>query len=121
MDAGVDAFSTMDTHEGIYHKGILGGESYLSRNTLSLGTAQPRLTDDEIANAVTLDRMARYVQTGEDFYSLAEASQDRYLDLLIAEAALTGEEIVAVPQIWASAMGDGEVERSYKSSLLSKL
>ena len=121
MDAGVDAFSTMDTHEGIYHKGIIGGETYVSRNAMSLGTVQPRLTDDEIANAVTLDRMAHYVRTGESFYSLAEASQDRYLDLLIAEAAQTGKEVLATPQVWAEAMLDGELQRSYKGSLLSKL
>jgi hypothetical protein len=121
MDAGVDAFSTMDTHEGVYHKGIIGGTEYLSRNALSLGTAMPRLTDDELANAVTLAKMAEYVKTGEDFYSLAEASQDRYLDLLIAEAAKTGGVMEATPQVWAAAMGDGEAERSRKSAMLSKL
>ena len=121
MDAGVDAFNTMDTHEGIYHKGMLGGDSYVSRNAMSFGTVQPRLTDDEIANAVTLDRMAHYVQTGEPFYSLAEASQDRYLDLLIAEAAATGKEVSTTQQVWASSIGDGEVERGRKGSMLSKL
>ena len=36
---------------------------------------QNRLSDDEIAIATWLERMAHYVETGESFYSLSEASQ----------------------------------------------
>ena len=45
-----------------------------------------RLSDDEIAIATCLERMAHYVETGESFYSLSEASQDHYLSTMIAEA-----------------------------------
>eukprot|EP01051_Picozoa_sp_SAG22_P018539 SAG22_NODE_3148_length_1903_cov_1.786713_4_plen_169_part_00 len=52
--------------------------------------------------------------------SLAEACQDRYLDLLIAEASATpGAEVVSVPQVWSSAIGDGNEGRRAKSAMLS--
>ena len=46
------------------HKGMIGEGEYISRNSLGLGTAMPRLTDDELANALTLDRMASYAKGG---------------------------------------------------------
>lgn len=61
----------------------------------------PRLTDDELANAVTLVKMSEYAAGGPSFYSLADASQDRYLDLCIAQAAASGEDVVAVAQVCA--------------------
>ena len=42
--------------------------------------------------------MAEYARGGPEFYSVAQASQDRYLDILIAEAAESGETLVATPQ-----------------------
>ena len=52
--------------------------------------------------AITLRKMAAWVRgDGPEFYSVADASQDRYLDLLIAQAADTGETLVATPQVWA--------------------
>ena len=36
-----------------------------------------RLTDDEIANAISLIKMAEYARGGPEFYSVAQASQDR--------------------------------------------
>ena len=43
---------------------MIGEGEYISRNSLGLGTAMPRLTDDELANALTLDRMASYAKGG---------------------------------------------------------
>lgn len=83
--------------EGYYHKGILAGESWAYRNPL----APARLTDDEIAVATCLLRMDEYVRTGKPFYSLADASQDHYLNLLIQEAAASGEAVTSVLQPWS--------------------
>jgi hypothetical protein len=44
--------------------------------------------------------MAHYVETGESFYSLSEASQDHYLSMMIAEAAETGKELKSWSQVW---------------------
>jgi len=84
--------------EGCYHKGYLAGSAWAYRNPFAPG----RLTDDEIAIATSLAKMGEYVAGGASFYSLADASQDRYLDLLIQDAAKTGEAIVAAPQPWSA-------------------
>ena len=143
LDAG--AGGQPDTLEGIYHKGYLGGGEYLETNSLASGAAQPRLTDDvrnlpalvlrrspptfpterlglaqELANAVTLAKMSEYASGGPSFYSLADAAQDRYLDLMIAEAEASGEEVLAKPQVWADAV-DGPEPMSAKATMLSKL
>jgi len=85
--------------EGHYLKGIQAGESWVYRNRL----APARLMDDEIAIAECLLGMAHYVRTGEDFYSLAEACQDTYVDLMMQEAAKTGETVRTETQAWAQA------------------
>ncbi len=82
--------------EGIYLKGILLGEEWLYRNP----TLPGRLTDDEIAIADCLIRMHAHVHGGPSFYSLAEASQDHYLSLVMGEAARTGEKIRTETQPW---------------------
>lgn len=83
--------------EGYYLKGILAGEEWVYRNPFVPG----RLTDDEIAVATCLEKMAAYAAGGPGFYSLAEASQDHYLSLLIDQAAQSGEAVVATRQPWA--------------------
>jgi predicted dehydrogenase len=91
VDAGQDG-----NLEGYYHKGILAGEQWVYRNPF--GPA--RLTDDEIAVATCLDRMAEYAQGGPGFYGLPEASQDHYLSLVMAQALKSGEGVVASRQPW---------------------
>jgi len=85
--------------EGLYHKGIVAGESWLYRNPL----APASLSDDEIAIGDCLLRMQHYVETGQAFYSLAEASQDTYLGLLIGRAIETGQAVHTEVQAWAEA------------------
>ncbi|GCE30063.1 hypothetical protein KDA_55470 [Dictyobacter alpinus] len=86
--------------EGLYHKGILGGAQWLYRNPFP----HARLSDDEIAVATCLDKMAQYVAGGPAFYTLAEASQDHYLSILINQAAQTKQPVQAQPQVWMSSL-----------------
>ena len=83
--------------EGQYLRGIQAGESWVYRNPV----APARLFDDEIAIATCLLKMADHARGGDDFYSLAEACQDRYLDIAIDEAAKTGRSIQTTTQSWA--------------------
>lgn len=85
--------------EGHYLKGIMAGEQWVYTNPL----APARLTDDELAVASCLLRMDEYIRTGRSYYSLAEASQDHYLSLLIQQAAQSGETVRSEPQPWAQA------------------
>lgn len=82
--------------EGFYLKGILLGEEWLYHNP----TIPGRLTDDEIAIADCLIRMHEHVHGGPSFYSLAEASQDHYLSLMMAEAVRTGGKVLTETQPW---------------------
>ncbi len=82
--------------EGLYLKGLTAHGEWLYQNPF----VPARLSDDEIACAACLQGMARFIETGDDFYSLAEAMQDRYLDILMAEAAISGEAIKAEMQPW---------------------
>ena len=50
--------------EGLYFKGVLAGEEWIYKNPF----IPARLTDDEIAVATSLKKMAEYVQTGKSFY-----------------------------------------------------
>ena len=86
--------------EGNYLKGIQAGEQWWYRNP----TLPAELTDDEIAVADLLLRMAEYVRGGEEAYSLAEACQDRYLDILAAQAADTGQSVHSQRQPWSNAL-----------------
>ena len=86
--------------EGNYLKGILAGEQWWYRNP----ALPAELTDDEIAVADLLLRMAEYVHGGEEAYSLAEACQDRYLDILAAQAVDTGQSVHSQRQPWSNAL-----------------
>ena len=48
-----------------------------------------------------MDKMADFIRTGEDFYSLEEASQDTYLGLLYERARKEDKTIESTTQIWA--------------------
>lgn len=84
--------------QGYYLKGLVAGDSWLYRNPY----APARLHDDELALATLLERMAAYVDGGPEVYSLAEASQDHYLQLMVRQAASTGEPVQTTRQPWAS-------------------
>jgi predicted dehydrogenase len=83
--------------EGYYLKGISGGGEWLYRNPFAPG----RITDDEIAIATCLEKMDAYMRGGPSFYSLAEASQDHYLSMLINRSAETGETLRSSYQPWS--------------------
>ncbi|REE92741.1 oxidoreductase family protein [Paenibacillus taihuensis] len=82
--------------EGYYHKGILAGEEWVYRNPFVPG----RLSDDEIAIATCLAKMDEYAAGGPSFYSLAEASQDHYISLMMNESLRTGAPVQTETQPW---------------------
>jgi predicted dehydrogenase len=82
--------------EGYAHQLIWGGGEILYQNPFPA----MRWSDDEIAVATSLSKMANYVATSESFYSVAEACHDCYLDLLIADSVATSREIISEPQPW---------------------
>jgi predicted dehydrogenase len=82
--------------EGHHLKGIVVGEEWIYENPLAPGD----LSDDEIAIGTCLIGMADHVEGGEPVYSLREACQDRYLDILMHEAAKTGETVRSERQGW---------------------
>jgi predicted dehydrogenase len=82
--------------EGFYLKGIMCGEEWVYKNPL----APARLTDDEVAVATCLLNMSEYVKGGPSFYSLAEASHDHYLNLLLGEAVQTGQTVRSEHMPW---------------------
>lgn len=83
--------------EGFFLRGIMVGDEWVFEN----GFRPARLSDDEIAIAECLVRMSECVEGGPDLYSLADASQDHYLSLLMKEAAITGEAVRSWPQVWS--------------------
>lgn len=92
IDAGHDG-----NLEGCFHRGIMAGEEWLYRNPF----APARLSDEELAVAAAMHKMAQYASDeGDSFYSLAEASQDHYLALMVQQAAETGTTITTSPQVW---------------------
>jgi len=76
--------------EGFFLKGVLGGNDWLYKNPM----APSRLYDDEIAVATCLLKMGEYANGGPSFYSLNEAAQDTYLDLLIQQSIASGSACV---------------------------
>lgn len=83
--------------EGYYLKGILAGQEWAYKNPFAPG----RISDDEIAMASCLAKMDEYVNGGPEFYSLAEASQDHYLGLMIEKAVKSGQVVKTEHQPWS--------------------
>ena len=86
-----------ENQEGYFLEGIVAGERWVYRNPFK----PARLYDDELAVATSLQKMTEYISEGTSFYSIAEASQDHYLGLLIEQAIVTGQKVKAVRQQWA--------------------
>ncbi len=84
--------------EGYHLKGYAIGDRWAYLNPF----APARLSDDEIAVATCLQKMASYAEGGPDFYSVPEASQDHYLGMLIAQAARSGEAVRTGRQVWVT-------------------
>jgi predicted dehydrogenase len=84
--------------EGNYLKGIQAGEQWLYRNPLAPG----ELSDDEIAVGSCLLGMAEHLSGGPPCYALAEACQDRYLDICMQEALKSGQPVRSETQPWAA-------------------
>ena len=83
-------------------RGISLGDRWVYRNPFP----GARLSDDEIAIATSLERMAGFARGGPAFYGLADAAQDHYLSLLLHEAAATGETRRSEPQPWVQSLLD---------------
>jgi hypothetical protein len=63
-------------------------------------TAPARLSDDEVAVAEVLTRMAARVRGGPASYPLADACHDHDLGLAVAEAAGRGEAVLTPARPW---------------------
>jgi predicted dehydrogenase len=83
--------------EGNFLKGYTIGEEWIYRNPLAPGA----LADDDIAVGHCLLKMAKYIEGGPEFYSLAEACQDRYLDIVMEQAQESAEPVQTTTQVWA--------------------
>lgn len=83
--------------EGYYHKGITANGEWVYENPFVPG----RLSDDEIAIATSLAKMADYLQGGPSCYDLEEAMQDHYLSIMMLSAIESGEELTTTTQLWA--------------------
>ena len=84
--------------EGLYFKGISGGGKWFYRNPF----IPAPLSDEELAIASTLTKMRKYSRgAGAGPYALAEACQDRYLDLMMEQALRSGQTITTETQCWA--------------------
>lgn len=86
--------------EGGGHLGILAGEEWVYENPFP----GVELSDDEIAGATSLLRMAGHVsEGGPGPYPLADAAQDQYLSLCIEQACASGDAVTTERQPWAEA------------------
>jgi hypothetical protein len=83
--------------EGYYHKGIMAGNEWIYTNPFS----PAHLSDDEIALASCLSKMDHYLEGGPELYSVAEAAQDRYFDLMIERALTSSQPVRTTAQLWA--------------------
>jgi predicted dehydrogenase len=92
QDAGIDG-----NLEGYFHKGILGAGRWWYENPF----VPARLSDDELAVATCMEKMAEYARGGPEFYSLAEASHDTYLGLMMDQAAEQQKTLEVNSRPWA--------------------
>ncbi|MGQ7887182.1 Gfo/Idh/MocA family protein [Paenibacillus sp. WC2504] len=83
--------------EGYYHRGITANDEWVYENPF----VPSRLSDDEIAIATSLSKMADYLQGGPECYGLEEAMQDHYLSIMMQAAIESGEELTTTTQPWA--------------------
>lgn len=81
--------------DGRYLQAIQIGDEVYDRNDI-----RTRLTDDEIAIARSMRLMARYCDTGEEFYSFANAAWDQTISLLVKEATESGTPVQAEACPW---------------------
>jgi predicted dehydrogenase len=84
--------------EGNYFKGIQLGAEWVYHNPF----APVALSDEDIAIGQCMLKMADYVGGADPFHSLAEACQDNYLDLMMAESLKQGQPISTSQQVWAT-------------------
>jgi predicted dehydrogenase len=84
--------------EGYYFKGIQLGTEWIYHNPF----APAPLSDEDIAVGQCLIKMAEYVGGAPPFYSLAEACQDRYLDIMITQSLEQGIPVSTSQQVWAT-------------------
>jgi len=82
--------------EGFCHEGITAGDTWFYRNPF----VPARLSDDEIAVATCLERMAAYVGGGSAFCSLAEAAWNQELSLRMGEAWSSGHPVSIDARRW---------------------
>jgi hypothetical protein len=92
--------------EGLFLRGLMLGDDWIFTNPFMPG----RLNDDEIAIASLLDGMRATIAGGPEVYSLAEASQDHYLGLLMQQATETGEPVRSTAQVWADDLASPRIE-----------
>ncbi|MHB9033328.1 MAG: Gfo/Idh/MocA family protein [Anaerolineae bacterium] len=84
--------------EGLYLKGYTGNSKWWYRNPF----IPAALSDEEIAIASVLERMGTHSRDeGAGPYPLAEACQDRYLDILLEQAVKSGAPVTSETQPWA--------------------
>ena len=77
------------------HQITFGNEILYKNPYLSSG-----MTDDELAVMHVLEKMAEYVRSGHNFYSLAEACHDAHLEYLINTACETKTDLKGQAQAW---------------------
>ncbi len=81
------------------HYGIMLGERFVYKTPF----INARLNDDEIAVASCMLKMGEYLESGTEFYSLAEALQDMYISLTMDKAlAEPNREIKTQTQVWTT-------------------
>lgn len=83
-------------HEGLFLRGYALNGAQLYTNDYR----PARLPDEELAIASLLTRMGEYVAGGRDVYSVAEAAQDQYLQLMVRRAAESREVVITERQEW---------------------